>query len=140
MIPPKQYAYILANMPIICVDVAIFFEGKVLLVKRNNEPAKGEWWFPGGRLFKNESLETCALRKAKEETGLDCQVVKEIYHAVTDFGAIHSINFCYLLLTESDNVVLDSQSKEFKWIDDIKEGYHPYMFNCLTRAISEGNR
>lgn len=136
MIPPDQYAYILQNLPIVCVDVAILFHGKVLLIKRNDEPAKGEWWLPGGRLFKGETLEDCALRKAIEEVGLNCELIQAIYHASTDFGSVHSVNFCYLLRAKDDNVVLDSHSSAYKWIDDVKERYHPYVFNCLIRCMA----
>lgn len=42
-----------------------------LLVERATEPVKGVWWLPGGRLFKGETFFDGAIRKAKEETGLD---------------------------------------------------------------------
>ncbi|NIO21697.1 MAG: NUDIX domain-containing protein [Candidatus Aenigmarchaeota archaeon] len=34
--------------PIIAVGGIIFHEGSVLLVKRNREPAMGQWSLPGG--------------------------------------------------------------------------------------------
>ena len=61
-----KYKKILEYIPICCVDVVICHFNKILFVKRNTEPAKNEWWFPGGRVYKNEMLEETAIRKAYE--------------------------------------------------------------------------
>lgn len=46
-------------------------EGKVLLVKRGNEPFKDMWCFPGGFFNQFESARDCCIREVKEETGID---------------------------------------------------------------------
>ncbi len=56
-IEDEYYKMILEWMPIPCVDAIIAFEWKFLLLKRNNPPLKGEWWLPGDRVRKGESLE-----------------------------------------------------------------------------------
>lgn len=42
----------------------------VLLIRRGYEPYKGCWALPGGFMDMDETLEQCALRELKEETGL----------------------------------------------------------------------
>lgn len=42
----------------------------VLLVKRGEFPFKGAWALPGGFLRKTETVEECAYREIKEETGV----------------------------------------------------------------------
>ncbi len=44
---------------------------KVLLVKRKNEPFKGDWILTGGALYNNEDLETGARREIYEKTGIE---------------------------------------------------------------------
>lgn len=126
------YNTIIDLVPIVCVDVAIVRQGKVLLIKRNDKPAKNEWWLPGGRLYKGEDLRTCARRKALEEVSLSCEVGQMIHYASTDFGSVHSVNFCYQLISQSGNVILDSHSSAYKWINVYDAfSYHPYVEDCL---------
>ncbi len=44
---------------------------KVLLVKRKNEPYKGDWTLTGGALYNNEDLDTGAKREIFEKTGIE---------------------------------------------------------------------
>lgn len=55
-------------------DIVIIEKGKVLLALRDTEPFKGMWTIPGGRIDENETIEECAIREAKEETGLDVEL------------------------------------------------------------------
>ena len=44
---------------------------EILLIKRKNEPYKDCWALPGGFMEMNETLEQCAVRELKEETGIE---------------------------------------------------------------------
>ena len=45
-------------------------EGKLLVVRRANEPAKGSFDLPGGFVDMHETAEEAIIREVKEETGL----------------------------------------------------------------------
>jgi colanic acid biosynthesis protein WcaH len=55
-IPSILYDQITKCMPIASVEALIVMDKALLFLRRNNQPAKGEWWFPGGRIRKGESL------------------------------------------------------------------------------------
>lgn len=65
---------VLAASAVICDS-----EGRVLLIKRGNEPGKGLWSVPGGCVDPGESLAEAAAREAKEETGLEVNVERELW-------------------------------------------------------------
>lgn len=45
-------------------------EGRLLLIRRANQPAAGRWSIPGGRVEPRESDSQAIVRELREETGL----------------------------------------------------------------------
>ena len=45
------------DQPVVGVGAVIIKEGKIALIKRGNEPAKGKWTIPGGLVELAESPE-----------------------------------------------------------------------------------
>lgn len=60
--------------PVVGVGAVIIDGGRVLLVRRGNEPLKGEWSIPGGAVEIAETLEAAIAREVREETGLEVDV------------------------------------------------------------------
>lgn len=56
----------------------IEFEGRILLLRRNNEPYIGYYALPGGKVEEGESIASAAEREVLEETGLSCLDVETI--------------------------------------------------------------
>ena len=54
-------------------------ELKVLLLKRNFQPAKGEWSLMGGFLKNNEAIDTAAKRILHQLTGLSDVYMEQLY-------------------------------------------------------------
>ena len=61
----------------VTVDIIIRFKGGIVLIKRKNPPLG--WALPGGIVELDETLENAARREAKEETGLDVQLIKQLH-------------------------------------------------------------
>lgn len=60
--------------PQIAVGAVVIHDGALLLVKRAQEPAKGKWTLPGGRLEAGEYLQDAVRREVLEETGIEVTV------------------------------------------------------------------
>ena len=68
--------------PVPTVDVIIEMERSgIVLIQRRNPPYG--WALPGGYVDYGESLESAAIREAKEETSLDITLVKQ-FHTYSD--------------------------------------------------------
>lgn len=67
--------------PIPTVDLIINSDDGILLVKRKNPPEG--WALPGGFVDYGESIESAAVREAKEETGLDVELIRQ-FHTYSD--------------------------------------------------------
>lgn len=70
--PEKKY-----RNPLVTVDIIIEVKGGIILIERVNPPYG--WAIPGGFVDYGESLETAAVREAKEETSLDIKLVEQFH-------------------------------------------------------------
>jgi len=141
-IPTKIYRRIHTLVPIACVDAIVIHKGKFLMGKRMNKPARGKWWFPGGRIFKGETLRHAVLRIVKGETGLRARIVKclgadEQFFKDGHFGTpIHTITVVFLTTAKSlpTHLTLESQHERFHWFSKIQKSWHPYVKRSLRLA------
>jgi mutator protein MutT len=62
------------SKPVCAVGAIIQDKGALLLVRRDREPARGQWSLPGGRVEPGESLREAVAREVREETGIDVEV------------------------------------------------------------------
>ena len=53
-------------------------DGKFLLVQEKKPSVRGLWNLPAGKAEKQFTLEENAIKEAKEETGFDVEIIKEI--------------------------------------------------------------
>jgi mutator protein MutT len=60
--------------PIVGVGAVIVKDGRAIIIKRANDPYKGQWSIPGGRVEWGEPLHQAVKREMREETGLDVEV------------------------------------------------------------------
>ncbi len=66
----SEFSQIIKNTPLISIDLIVKNnQNEVLLGKRSNNPAKGFWFTPGGRIYKDESIEDAFRRISKDELG-----------------------------------------------------------------------
>jgi len=143
-IPDDLYRDVLRTMPVPCVDLLIQHSGRILMVQRRNEPARGEWWFPGGRIHKGERLLQTAHRQAREEVGARglCGALVHVEETLFETGRfgepVHTVNLCYAFDALSKEVTLDADHTEYMWCLPAQllgdRNLHPYLHRCLVNA------
>jgi len=139
-IPEAEYKLIISNIPVLCVDLLIIYDGRCLLLKRDNEPAKGEFWFAGGRVRKFETLEKAAVRIAKEETNLDCEFKGIISIEETVFMKnenmntdVHTVNICCKMIPANIGLLkFDKYHNDYKWVGEQSDSYHKAVNHPLS--------
>ncbi|MCH8087573.1 MAG: NUDIX hydrolase, partial [Chloroflexi bacterium] len=60
--------------PRVASGAIVRYEEKLVLLRREIEPAYGKWVFPGGFVDRGETLEAAAMREAQEEAGVDVEI------------------------------------------------------------------
>ena len=111
MVKKLSYSEFLKSLelaPRIVVELLIENKQKEpLLIKRIDKPYIGYWHLPGGFLLKNESIQNCIKRLAKEEVGLN-------YHS-TD----------YKMLGLFENIKGDSRGHILHYVVKLKSNKQP---------------
>ena len=130
-IPGDVYGEILKLLPIVSVEALIIMDNALLFLRRKGQPAKGEWWFPGGRVRKGESLEQALRREVAEETGLKIRSYKliDVYSRV--FPELHDITIAYLCNCKRGKVTLNDEHSEYCLFAENPAGLHPFLVETV---------
>ena len=131
-IDEATYKKIQQNVPIPTVDLLITYDEKLLLMKRNFEPAKGLWFTPGGRIYVREKMADAVLRVLQEETGLQPTKIEKKGVMEHIWPLPHSITVFYKINSSYDNVVMNYEHCDYKWVSKINDKLHPYLKHMIT--------
>jgi 8-oxo-dGTP diphosphatase len=110
------------DQPVVGIGVVIVEDGKIVLIKRGNEPAKGKWTIPGGLVELGEPLEMAVIREAKEETCLDVEepklvdVVSQVEIDAEGKVKYHYVIIDYLVHVVSGDIGAASDAAELRWV------------------------
>ena len=84
--------------PQIAVGAIVVHDDALLMVQRANDPGKGLWSVPGGRVEAGEFLADALRREVREETGLEVEVGElagilevpgdELHYVILDYHAV----------------------------------------------------
>ena len=128
---PEDFDTVVRLTPLVAIDFIVRSpDGRVLVGRRTNEPAKGRFFVPGGRITKNETLAAAFGRISLAELGVEKRIeqarFKGIYehfyatnnHEAAGFGT-HYIVLAYELTSPVQNLLLPKdQHGEFVWLTE----------------------
>lgn len=145
MIKLSQEAFlaVVKHAPLVSIDVILRDEDqRVLLGQRQNKPAQGYWFVPGGRIRKNETRENAFRRITGQELGFQLELenarFKGVYEHLyddnfsgTDGIGTHYVVLAYEYALESTfPLQADNQHAELRWMtveELLSNGQvHPY--------------
>lgn len=112
------------------------------LVKNNDQEILlifrlGKWDLPKGKLDENESIEECALREVREETGLThLKIIRPLevtYHTYVLFGKhnLKETHWFEMSATKAEKLIPQTEEDitEIKWVK--KEDLSQYLLNTF---------
>ena len=121
-------------IPLSSVDLLVVYKGKLLLMIRNNEPGKGCWFTPGGRVLYGETLEQAALRELEEETGLTVVGFEKKGVMCHLWPKVHYVSTFFRVDVADDNVRLNNEHSAHMWVDKITDDLHPFVRQMIEES------
>ncbi len=123
-----------------CAGAIVFdASGRLLLVRRGNEPSRGLWCEPSGRCEPGESPAQACVRETREETGLDVRVVRPA-------GSVRIGNYViddFVCEVVDGTAVAGDDADELRWVTRAELARLPLVpdleailasWGCLPRA------
>jgi colanic acid biosynthesis protein WcaH len=124
-----QFRHVVRCAPLVSIDLLIFDPAEHVLVGlRNNEPAKGVYFVPGGIIRKGELLKDAFGRILLAETGQEALIGAarflgpfEHFYATNRFGdaefGTHYVVLAYRLqLDRRPEIKLNDQHSKLRWM------------------------
>jgi ADP-ribose pyrophosphatase YjhB (NUDIX family) len=110
------------DQPIVGIGVVLVHNGKLVLIKRGNDPGRGKWSIPGGLVELGEQIESAVIREANEETCLTVknpQIVDVVDNVERDAeGKVkyHYVIVDYLVEVVCGDIAAASDAEELRWV------------------------
>lgn len=124
----EDFATVVRCTPLISIDLLVEnARGEFLLGQRTNRPARGYWFVPGGRVQKDERLESAFERLTLAELGLRLPLTSAEFYGVwqhfyddnfsgDDFSTHYVVLGFRLRVSENDLQLPDVQHDAYRWL------------------------
>ena len=128
---------------LVCVVFVIERNGDVLLLKRSRakDHAPGEWETGSGGIKPGEIPQAAAVREAKEETGLDVELVRVIdaFHFYRGVERRETIGITFHCRSRGGDVSLSDEHDEARWVSlaALVDGPYPDWLRRAATIVRE---
>ena len=128
------YSEIKSVIPIACVDLLVVHDGRLLLMLRKNEPGRGLWFAPGGRILRGETLEKAVTRVLGKETGLEATRVEQKGTMDQIWSETHFVTTFYRVDVASGDVKMNDEHSDYRWITGDTGDLHSFVREMIERS------
>lgn len=114
--------------PVVGVGGVVLLGNRVVLIRRANEPRKGEWSIPGGKLELGETLAEGVRRELREETGLEVEVgelieaFERVYRDSDGRARFHYVILDFLCHARPGRPVAGGDAQDLALVDESELG------------------
>ena len=131
MLDDQTFKTVISSTPLISIDLLVKKDNKILLGKRINKPAQGCLFSIGGRVYKNETIDSAMMRIAKNELNIELKLTPRFIGVFEHFYgdsiyqdvSTHYVNLAYEIKIEETLNLPNEQHNEYQWltIDELLE-------------------
>lgn len=159
MLSHDDFLAVVSATPLVAMDLVLVRGGtEILLGLRNNRPAQGYWFVPGGRIRKNETMRAALARVARTELGLTLADLPEtprylgaFEHFYTDcFAGDTGVSTHYVVMgnlvqlpTGAELAAADAQHSDLRWWPlkqaATSDQVHPFTKDYIAMLLSKQN-
>ena len=131
LVSDDDFTQVVRLAPLVSIDLIIRDPNQdVLVALRTNEPAKGFYFVPGGRIRKDETIQAAFVRVLQAETGCRMSfdhaqfrgVFQHFYsnnrYRLDGFGTHYVVLAYELRLDYRPFITLDGQHSEHRWMSE----------------------
>jgi colanic acid biosynthesis protein WcaH len=140
---PQDFEHVIRLTPLVAIDLVVRSpDGRILVGRRKNEPAKGSLFNAGGRITKNETLAAAFRRISLAELGVEKRIDEAQFLGVFEhfydtnnperpgFGTHYVVLAYELTAPPQDWRLPKDQHGEFAWLTEAdllqSPQVHPY--------------
>ena len=124
MLNGKTFKTVVNSTPLISIDLLVKKDNKILLGRRINKPAQGYFFSIGGRVYKNETIDSAMSRIAKNELNIELKstprfigVFEHFYDdSIYQNVSTHYVNLAYEIETQEALNLPVEQHNEYQWL------------------------
>ena len=124
MLDNQTFKIVLNSTPLISIDLLVKKDNKILLGKRINKPAQGYLFSIGGRVYKNETIDSAMMRIAKNELNVELKLMPRFIGVFEHFYddsiyqdlSTHYVNLAYEIEIQETFNLPTEQHNEYQWL------------------------
>ena len=138
MLDDATFKTIIDSAPLISIDILLKKDNKILLGKRINKPAQGYFFSTGGKVNKNETIDSAMARIAKNELNIELKYIPKFIGIFEHFYddsiyknvSTHYVDIAYEYEVKEIPDFPTEQHSEYRWfsIDELLESKQVHKY------------